>query len=81
MKAVGWTMRSPLRFAKAERLLRLGRLLGWRRGRITALPWPGSNWTTSRDLAVPPKETFREWWLRERGHSAPPSAPDAGESS
>jgi L-lactate dehydrogenase complex protein LldF len=87
MKAVGWTMRSPLRFARAERLLRLGRLLGFRRGRITALPWPGSAWTTSRDLAVPPKETFREWWLRERGHPTPPtppsrpSRPDAGESS
>jgi L-lactate dehydrogenase complex protein LldF len=65
MKAVGWTMRTPRRFARAERLMRLGRLLGIRRGRITALPWPGSAWTTSRDLPVPPKETFREWWLRE----------------
>jgi L-lactate dehydrogenase complex protein LldF len=72
MKAVGWTMRSPLRFARAERLMRLGRLLGWRRGRITSLPWPGSAWTTSRDLAVPPKETFREWWLRERGQPGDP---------
>jgi L-lactate dehydrogenase complex protein LldF len=70
MKAVAWAMRKPHRFARAERFMRLGRLLGFRpgsRGRITALPWPGSAWTTSRDLPVPPKETFREWWLRERG--------------
>ena len=47
-----------------------GRLLGpslAARGRISVLPWPGSAWTTSRDLPIPPKETFREWWLRERG--------------
>ncbi|HEY5050239.1 MAG TPA: LutB/LldF family L-lactate oxidation iron-sulfur protein [Acidothermaceae bacterium] len=77
MKAVGWAMRSSRRFARAERVMRLGRLLGrWpgKQGRITALPWPGSAWTTSRDLPVPPKETFREWWLRERG------APDPAEN-
>jgi len=74
MKAVAWTMRTPLRFARAERLMRIGRVLGFGRGRITALPWPGSAWTTSRDLPVPPKETFREWWLRERGD---PSSGDA----
>ena len=70
MKAVAWTMRTPLRFARAERLMRIGRVLGFGRGRITALPWPGSAWTTSRDLPVPPKETFREWWLRERGDAS-----------
>ena len=74
MKAVAWTMRTPWRFARAERLMRIGRVLGFGRGRITALPWPGSAWTTSRDLPVPPKETFREWWLRERGD---PSSGDA----
>jgi L-lactate dehydrogenase complex protein LldF len=71
MKVVGWTMRTARRFALAERFMRLGRVLGLRRGRITALPWPGSAWTTSRDLPVPPKETFREWWLRERGADGP----------
>jgi L-lactate dehydrogenase complex protein LldF len=75
MKVVAWIMRTPVRFARAERLMRLGRLLGFGRGRITALPWPGSAWTTSRDLPVPPKETFREWWLRERG-----DAPEIGDT-
>jgi len=71
MKMTGWTMRTPLRFARAERLMRVGRLLA-PRGHIKALPWPGSAWTVSRDLPAPPKETFREWWLRERGHDAAP---------
>jgi len=70
MKSASWFMRSPTRFSRAERLLRLGRVLAWRRGRITALPWPGSSWTMSRDLPAPPRETFRERWERERGGGA-----------
>jgi len=69
MKFVGWVMRSPRRFALAERLTRVGRLLAVR-GRIRALPWPGSAWTSSRDLPAPPAKTFREWWLEERGHDS-----------
>jgi L-lactate dehydrogenase complex protein LldF len=35
----------------------------WRRkGFLRHLPWPGSRWTVSRDLPVPPKEDFRDWW-------------------
>ena len=65
MTAAGLAMRSPGRFALAERLMRVGRLLA-RGGRIRWLPWPASAWTNSRDLPAPPPETFREWWLRER---------------
>ena len=66
MAAAAWVMGSPRRFALAERASRIGRLLGRRRGRIVALPPPLSAWTSSRDLPVPPKETFREWWRRTR---------------
>ena len=66
MRAVASTMSSPGRFARAERLLRLGRLFSFGRNRIRSLPWPGSAWTSSRDLPLPPNETFREWWHRER---------------
>ena len=66
MAAAAWVMGSPGRFALAERMSRLGRLLGGRRGRITTLPPPLSAWTSSRDLPLPPKETFREWWHRTR---------------
>ena len=72
MSLAAWTMRSPRRFAAAERVSRLGRLLGRRRGRIGWLPPPLSAWTTSRDLPRPPRETLREWWRRTRG-SAPPA--------
>ncbi|MQY29394.1 lactate utilization protein B [Nocardia aurantia] len=64
MKAASAMMASPSRFAAAERATKLARLLGRMRGRITTLPYPGSKWTTSRDLPLPPKETFRQWWAR-----------------
>jgi L-lactate dehydrogenase complex protein LldF len=66
MAAASWVMASPVRFAAAERGSRLGRLLG-RRGKLKSLPPPLSAWTRSRDAPVPPKETFREWWRRNRG--------------
>jgi L-lactate dehydrogenase complex protein LldF len=62
--AVGWTMKSPFRFAAAERLSRLGRVLGRRRDRIGALPWPLSAWTAARDLPRPPRHSLRYWWRR-----------------
>jgi L-lactate dehydrogenase complex protein LldF len=62
MAAVSWVMARPRRFRAGERLLRLGRLLGRRNDRISALPPPMSAWTASRDLPRPPAQTFREWW-------------------
>jgi L-lactate dehydrogenase complex protein LldF len=55
-------MRSPKRWTRALRLLRLGRPLR----RVRALPPPLSAWTTSRDLPVPPKQTLRDWYADER---------------
>jgi L-lactate dehydrogenase complex protein LldF len=66
MAAAAYVMASPNRFAAAEKASRIGRAIGRRRGRIRALPPPLSAWTTSRDVPVPPKETFREWWARTR---------------
>jgi L-lactate dehydrogenase complex protein LldF len=59
MRAAAWTMRSPRRWTRALRLLRIGRLFRRRR----ALPPPLSAWTSSRDLPVPPKQTLRDWWV------------------
>ena len=67
MKAAGWAMSSPGRFALAEKALGAGRLIAGKDHRIRALPWPASKWTGSRDLPEPPKETFRQWWERTRG--------------
>ena len=71
MKAAGWAMSSPRRFARAEQLSGLGRFLArlpfiGHRGRIRRLPPPLNallrGWTASRDLPAPPKQTFRSWW-------------------
>jgi L-lactate dehydrogenase complex protein LldF len=59
MVAAAWVMRSPTRWTRALRALRLGRVLRGRR----ALPPPASAWTRSRELPVPPKQTFRDWWI------------------
>ena len=67
MKAAGWAMSSPGRFALAEKALGAGRLIAGKDHRIGALPWPASKWTGSRDLPEPPRETFRQWWERTRG--------------
>jgi L-lactate dehydrogenase complex protein LldF len=67
MAAAAWTMDSPARWAGALRAARLGRLLGGRRRKITALPPPLSAWTDTRDAPLPPAQPFRDWWAkRER---------------
>jgi L-lactate dehydrogenase complex protein LldF len=45
----------------AQRLGRAGE------GMARRAPGPLANWTRTRDLKPMPKETFREWWSRERG--------------
>lgn len=64
MKAAGWAMAGAGRFALAEKALGAGRLIAGRDQRISALPWPASKWTASRDIPEPPAETFRQWWNR-----------------
>lgn len=61
MAAASEVMRSGRRLALAERALPLGRVATGSNGKITALPWPGSVWTESRDLPSPPPQPFREW--------------------
>ena len=64
MAAAAQAMAGPRRFAAAEAALAPLRALG-RRGRISALPWPASLWTSSRDVPAPPAQTFRRWWAGE----------------
>ncbi len=67
MRGAAWSMASGARFSAAQRAARLGRLLGRRDGVISSLPYPGSLWTRTRDLPVPPRETFRQWWAQHHG--------------
>jgi L-lactate dehydrogenase complex protein LldF len=67
MKAMYRAFSSRRAFERAQKAARLGSRPLVRSGRIERMPWPMSAWTMTRDLAEPPKETFREWWRRERG--------------
>ncbi len=67
MRALYVAFCSRPRFEQAQRLARRGSKPFTRKGRIARLPWPMSGWTSTRDLPEPPEETFREWWVRERG--------------
>jgi L-lactate dehydrogenase complex protein LldF len=60
-KAAAFSMRGRGRWTRAVRLAPLMRLL--RRGG----PPPAAQWTAVRDLPQPPPESFRDWWVRERG--------------
>ncbi|WP_460708021.1 LutB/LldF family L-lactate oxidation iron-sulfur protein [Myceligenerans halotolerans] len=64
MKAASKVMSDGGRFRRAARLGRVGRVAGGRDGVISRLPGPGAAWTDSRDLPVPPKQTFRDWWAK-----------------
>jgi L-lactate dehydrogenase complex protein LldF len=66
MATAAWVMRSPTRFRLAQRAAAVLRLIG-RGRRVSRLPWPASRWTDSRDLPVPPRESFSAWWRRTRG--------------
>ncbi|SEP72333.1 LutB/LldF family L-lactate oxidation iron-sulfur protein [Lentzea albida] len=66
MAAAAWVFREASRYEKAQKAGSLARFLA-RDGRITSLPWPGSKWTSSRDVPAPPSESFRAWWRKNRG--------------
>jgi L-lactate dehydrogenase complex protein LldF len=66
MAAAGWVFADPKRYEAAQRAGSLVRFLA-KDGRISRLPFPGSRWTSSRDVPAPPTESFRMWWRRNRG--------------
>jgi L-lactate dehydrogenase complex protein LldF len=63
-------MAHPKRYRAALRAARAGAGLYPRRHRVAFpikhAPWPASRWTASRDAPLPARETFAEWWARER---------------
>ena len=78
MRALHRAFSSRRAYERAQAAARLGARPVARRGRIERLPWPLSGWTATRDLPEPPKETFREWWTRERGKGTARPAPPLG---
>ncbi|MFZ1880446.1 MAG: LutB/LldF family L-lactate oxidation iron-sulfur protein [Gaiellaceae bacterium] len=61
MRTVARVFASRRRYVLAQRL---GRLL---QKPVRRLPGPLATWTRTRDLTPLQRETFREWWSRERG--------------
>jgi L-lactate dehydrogenase complex protein LldF len=59
MRAVGWVFGSARRFAWAQRLGRLAQRSGIAVG-------PLRKWKKTRDLPATARESFRDWWQRER---------------
>ncbi len=73
MRSAAWALSSGTRLSLAQRASGIGgrvldrlakredrsgrHVLGW-------LPLVGAKWTTSRDVPVPPTESFRLWWRR-----------------
>ena len=78
MKAAAAVLKSGSRLSAVERASGLvGRLPMRRkrrmstdgRGLLGRLPGPGKAWSESRDLPMPPAESFRAWWRRTGGRS------------
>jgi L-lactate dehydrogenase complex protein LldF len=61
MRSIARVFGSARRYKLAQRFARL-----WQRP-ARELPGPLATWTRTRELKQFPKETFREWWSRERG--------------
>ena len=53
----------------AERGLPMSRLITGRKHKTTAVPGIVGGWTAYRDIPEPPKESFRNWWKKEKGQA------------
>ncbi len=62
MRQLASTFASPKRYEQAQRLARRGQRLFVHGGVIDSLPGMLAGWTTARDLAPLPQQSFRDWW-------------------
>jgi L-lactate dehydrogenase complex protein LldF len=71
MRQLARIFASPKSYERAQRMARHGQRFFMHGGVIDHLPFILSGWTTARDLAPVPKQSFRDWWRerqpRERG--------------
>ncbi|MGL5850359.1 MAG: 4Fe-4S dicluster domain-containing protein, partial [Phycicoccus sp.] len=77
MRSAAWVLGDSRRTRLAQRAAGLAArvrrrpVAGQTRAMVSWLPFPGSRWTTARDLPVPPRESFGAWW-RRRGRDETP---------
>jgi len=65
MRELAHIFANPKRYEQAQQLARHGQRLFMHQGVIDHLPGMLAGWTTARDLAPVPRQSFRDWW-RER---------------
>ena len=71
MTAGSWLFGDARRLAMAQKAAGLGRrITPGSVSHLGPLPPPLARWATARDLPMPPRESFRSWWARERGGSS-----------
>ena len=63
-KLVGWVMARGRNLAFVQFFSRLAGRIFKKRSHFGPMPFPASAWSRSRDLPVPPKESFRKWWAK-----------------
>jgi L-lactate dehydrogenase complex protein LldF len=66
MKAAGYVLDNSSRLGSAQKWARWLQMPFTSEGVIHSLPGLLANWTTVRDLPAVPKETFREWWVKNK---------------
>lgn len=66
MKAARFALSRGGRLGLAEKFARFAQWFYERDGKLQNLPGILANWTEYRDMPALPKESFREWWTRER---------------
>ncbi|WP_328941195.1 LutB/LldF family L-lactate oxidation iron-sulfur protein [Streptomyces sp. NBC_00250] len=69
MKAAATVLDSPALLGAAQKAASLGGRALARRGRIGSLPGPMRGWSETRDTPVPPAESFRTWWRKNRSRN------------
>ncbi|MFE1902278.1 LutB/LldF family L-lactate oxidation iron-sulfur protein [Streptomyces gardneri] len=69
MKAAATVLDSPALLGAAQKAASLGGRALARRGRIGRLPGPMRGWSETRDTPVPPAESFRTWWRKNRSQN------------
>ena len=69
MRRLADVFASPKSYERAQRIGRYGQRVFMHNGVIDHLPGMLAGWTSARDLAPLPKQTFREWWRARQGQS------------
>ena len=69
-KVVGWIMARGRNLAFVQFFARIAGRLFKKRSHFGPMPFPASAWSRSRDLPVPPSETFRAWWDKREQEEA-----------